>query len=285
MIDRRAIARQAITAALHMRRSAGYGLDHAICVYDLAGKLGVEVRFMDLPSMDGMYSAGSDPTIIVSSLRPPGRRAFTCAHELGHHSQGDGVRMDDLVEQWERPRFDPKEFMADCFAGELLMPKMAISKAFAVRGWPMNQCTPAQTLMVAGNFGVGYTTLIHHMRSALQVLSDAQAQALLKIKPRKAQDLLLGWEMPDPVWVVDTHWAGKAIDVEVGDAIFVCGGAEPEGMCIQKISDAENGRLFCVAQPGIGRLENGSAWSAFVRISRPGYVGRSVYRHWEEADD
>ncbi len=285
MIDRRAITRQATAAALRTRRSAGYGLDHAICVYDLAGKLGVEVWFMDLPSMEGMYSATSDPTIIVSSLRPPGRRAFTCAHELGHHSQGDGVRMDDLVEQWERPRFDPKEFMADCFAGELLMPKMAVSKAFAIRGWPIDRCTPAQALMVAGYFGVGYTTLIHHMRSALQVLPDSQARALLKVKPRKAQALLLGWEMPDPIWVVDTHWAGKTIDVEVGDAIFVHGGAEPEGMCIEKISDAENGRLFRAAQPGIGRLENGSAWSAFVRVSRRGYVGRSVYRHWEEADD
>ena len=175
--------------------------------------------------------------------------------------------------------------MADCFAGELLMPKMAVSKAFAVRGWPMDQCTPAQAFMVAGYFGVGYTTLIHHMRSALQVLPNAQARALLKFTPQKAQALLLGCEMSGRVWVIDTQWAGKAIDVEVGDAIFVLGGAEPEGMCIEKISDVENGRLFRTAQPGIGRLENGPAWSAFVRVSRRGYVGRSVYRHWEEADD
>ena len=101
MNNRRAIARQAMAAALRTRLSVGYGLDHAVCVYDLAEKLGVEVRFLDLPSMEGMYSSASGPTIIVSSLRPPGRRAFTCAHELGHHNRSDGVEIDELVEQWD----------------------------------------------------------------------------------------------------------------------------------------------------------------------------------------
>ena len=120
MNDRRAIARQSIAAALRTRLSVGYGLDHAVCVYDIAEKLGLEVRFLDLPTMEGMYSSASSPTIIVSSLRPPGRRAFTCAHELGHHNRSDGVEIDELVEQWYIPRFDPKEFAADCFAGALL---------------------------------------------------------------------------------------------------------------------------------------------------------------------
>ena len=168
MNDRRAIARQAMVAALRTRLSAGYGLEHAVCVYDLAEKLGVEVRFLDLPSMEGMYSSTASPTIIVSSLRPPGRRAFTCAHELGHHNRSNAVEIDELVEQWDRPRFDPREFAADCFAGALLMPKMAVSRAFAIRGWSMEDCTPEQAFMVAGYFSVGYTTLVHHLRSALQ---------------------------------------------------------------------------------------------------------------------
>ena len=66
MNDRRAIARQAIAAALRTRLSAGYGLDHAICVYDLAEKLGLEVRFLDLPSMEGTTIAKKPP----KSLRP-----------------------------------------------------------------------------------------------------------------------------------------------------------------------------------------------------------------------
>ena len=195
--------------ALRTRLSAGYGLDHAICVYDLAEKLGVEVRFLDVPSMEGMYTSASSPTIIVSSLRPPGRRAFTCAHELGHHNRSDGVEIDELVEQWDKPRFDSKEFAADCFAGALLMPKMAVSKAFAIRGWSMEECTPEQAFMVAGYFGVGYTTLVHHLRSALQTLPDTRAQALLKVSPRKAQSLLLGWQTPQ-----DRRRSGRPLDRE-----------------------------------------------------------------------
>ncbi|MDE0337624.1 MAG: ImmA/IrrE family metallo-endopeptidase [Caldilineaceae bacterium] len=285
MTDRRLTARRAVAAALRTRLKAGYGLDHAICVYDLAEKLGVEVRFLDLPSMEGMYSSASGPTIVISSLRPSGRQAFTCAHELGHHTRGDGVDIDEFVEQWEKPRFDPKEFAADCFAGALLMPKMAVSKAFSIRGWSTEECTPEQAVMVAGYFGVGYTTLVHHLRGALQVLPETRVQALLKVSPREAQSLLLGWQAPQNVVVVDAHWTGRAVDVEVGDLILVRGGAQSEGLCIEPSSDVEPGRLFKAIGPGIGRLEAGSTWSVFVRVSRRDYVGRALYRHWGEAED
>ena len=79
---------------------------------------------------------------------------------------------------------------------------------------------PEQAYTVAGYFGVGYTTLIYHLRGGLQVLPDTRAQALLKVSPRKAQSLLLGWQTSQTVVVVDTHWTGRAVDVEVGDLIF-----------------------------------------------------------------
>lgn len=282
MNSRQSIARKAMVAALRTRRSVDYGLDHAVCVYDLAEKLGVEVRFLDLPSMEGMYSSVPSPTIVISSLRPAGRRAFTCAHELGHHKWGDGEEIDELLEYWEKPRLDPKEFKADCFAGTLLMPKMAVSKAFADRGWQMEKCTPAQAFLISGYFGVGYTTLIHHMRSALHVLPSTRAQALLRVSPGKAQSRLLGFQTPHKVVEVDAYWTGRAVDVEVGDYIFCRGGAQPEGVCIEPSSDFEDGTLFRAARPGIGRLKASTTWSAFVRVSRRGFIGRSIFRHWEE---
>ena len=72
------------------------------------------------------------------------------------------------------------------------------------------------------------------------------------------------------------------MDVEEGNLIFVRGGAKPEGECIETSSDVEQGRLFRAVKPGIGRLEATTSWSAFVRVSRREYVGRSLYRHWEE---
>ena len=186
MADRRSIARRAAAAALRTRRSAGYGLTEPVCVYDLAERLGIEVRFVDIPSMEGMYLHSEfAPTILVSSLRPSGRRAFTCAHELGHYSNGDGTRVDELVEKRSRHLFEESEFAADCFAGILLMPKVAIDRAFALRKWKVHECNPGQFYLLSNYFGVGYSTLIHHMRSSLNILSAAQASALLKVKPRR----------------------------------------------------------------------------------------------------
>ena len=285
MMDRRAIARQAIAEALRMRLRAGYGLGDAICVYDLAQHLGVEVRFLDIPSMEGMYYSAPEPHIILSSLRPPRRRAFTCAHELGHHSRGDGTHLDKLVEQWERPQFDPNEFAANCFAGALLMPKMAVERAFALRKWRISECTPDQIYVVSNYFGVGYITLIRHLRSALLLLSGPRAEQLSKITPRRAQVLSLGWETSDTVWIVDRHWTGRPIDVEVDDFIFVYGQPRVEGRCTEHVADRDGGRLLRARQPGLGRLADSSGWSAYIRVSRRAFVGRNLFRHQEDADD
>ena len=75
MNDRRAIARQAIAAALRTRLSVGYGLDQAVCVYDLAEKLDLEVRFLDLPSMERhvlVCFQSYRHCLLVAPTRPPG---------------------------------------------------------------------------------------------------------------------------------------------------------------------------------------------------------------------
>ncbi len=284
--DRENIARKVVADALRMRKRAGNSLDESVCVYDLAEKLGVEVRFWDIPSMEGMYCNSGKPHIILSSLRPPGRRAFTCAHELGHHSRGDGTQLDELVEQRGRyRRFDPKEFAADCFAGALLMPKTAVERAFALRRWPIRECTPDQVYVISNYFGVGYTTLIHHLSVALSLISRSHADHLLKVKPRQAQTLALGWETSNTVWVVDRHWTGRPVDIEVGDLVFVHGQPALEGGCVEHVEDRKEGRLIRACQSGLGRLEDGSGWSAFVRVSRSSFIGRSIFRHLEEVDN
>ena len=272
-------------AALRMRSSVGSSLDEAICAYDLAERLGIEVRFADIPSMEGMYYRASDPAIILSSLRPSGRRAFTCAHELGHHNNGDGTSVDQLVEKPDRPGLDPKEFAADCFAGVLLMPRMAVQRAFAVRKWDIQECTPGQIWTVSNYFGVGYSTLVHHMRTGLRLLPDTHATALLKVNPRKAQAQALGWESQDTVWIVDCHWTGRAIDVEVADLVFVRGEPVYEGICLTHVQDMRDGRLFRAKQPGIGKFCNRDGWDVFARVSRRAFVGRSIFRHLEEENE
>ena len=192
MTGQKRIAQGAFAAALRMRKNAGYRLDEAICVYDLAEGLGIEVRFADIPSMEGMLYCSPEPVIIVSSLRPAGRRAFTCAHELGHFHYEDGTTIDDLVGKSDKAGYDPKEFIADCFAGALLMPKMAVEQAFAVRNWPVQNSTPSQIYIISGYFGVGYSTLINHLWKSLRLIPGSHAENLLKAGRRKAQSQALG---------------------------------------------------------------------------------------------
>ena len=98
--ERRRLALRASVAALRVRQKGQIAADDPCSVFDLADKLGVEVRFAALPSAEGVYSPGK-PVIVVSSLRPPGRQSFTCAHELGHHTYGHGEQFDEIVEDRE----------------------------------------------------------------------------------------------------------------------------------------------------------------------------------------
>ena len=85
------------------------------------------------------------------------------------------------------------------------------------------------------------------------------------------------------MWVVDTQWSGRAIDVEVGDLILAQGETDYEGGCLEGVEVSGNRRLFRACQPGLGKVCNASGWSAFVRVSRRAFVGRSTFRHLAEA--
>ena len=91
------------------------------------------MRFNNI-NMAGMYQRGLPPRIHLSA-RPLQRRAYNCAHELGHHVFGHGSSIDELREDAKsQPWDDPKEFLADTFAGFILMPIIGLRRAFSVRG-------------------------------------------------------------------------------------------------------------------------------------------------------
>lgn len=286
MERRRSLVMDAADAALRLRQSAGLGIWTPVCVYDVAEGLGLEVRFVDISSMEGMYCKVATPLILVSSLRPSGRQAFTCAHEIGHHIYKHGTRVDELVDRpIAKSRFDPEEFLADCFAGFFLMPKSAVSRAFATRGWDIRSCTPLQIYTIAGAFGVGYMTLIQHMSSTLNLLPRSRVNELERITPKQIRSAQLGRETREDLVLVDTQWDGRAIDIQVGDLVQLPADVVGEGMCVSLSEQGKEGLLFRGAVPGVGRFHQPSTgWSASVRVSRRGYVGRSIFRHLEEAD-
>ena len=145
--NRRALATQAMQAAAATRAKAKLDQVGPICIYGLCETLGVAVRFNNI-NMEGMYQRGIPPRIHLSARRPLPRRAYNCAHELGHHVFGHGSSIDELREDAKaQPWEDPKEFLADTFAGFVLMPIIGLRRAFAAGVLTMPRCARASVAL------------------------------------------------------------------------------------------------------------------------------------------
>ncbi|WP_244670188.1 MULTISPECIES: ImmA/IrrE family metallo-endopeptidase [Rhodoplanes] len=289
--NRRALATQAMQAAAATRAKAKLDQVGPICIYGLCETLGVAVRFNNI-NMEGMYQRGIPPRIHLSARRPLPRRAYNCAHELGHHVFGHGSSIDELREDAKaQPWEDPKEFLADTFAGFVLMPIIGLRRAFSVRGWTPETVTPAQMFTIACEFGVGYATLLTHLSAGVNMLSRGRAAALHRVTPKSLRMHILGALTPEPLIVTDRHRAAPTLDAEVKTLLLLPRGTEVAGdggLAFER--DLEGGRLFRAVKPGIFQAAAGD-WAVFVRIApiqknEPyGYIGLAQYRHLEEDPD
>ena len=270
-------------AAASLRAKHGIGAADALCPFDLAARLGVVVRFVALPSLEGMYTPGPPATILVSTNRPFGRRRYTCAHEIGHHVFGHGTRLDELGQD-EAQTWDPDEFLAQRFAASLLMPKFAVESAFARRHWIISRPTEDEVFVVAHELGVGYATLVRYLERVLNCITSPTAALLLKVQLRKLRSQIAGFEIKDDLVVLDEHWVGKPIDIEIGDVVLLPHRAKFEGNCAVVLSDPVP--YLAALAPGVGTVGFGRDLSSVaVRVSRRDYAGLAGYRHLEDSGD
>ena len=276
--------RQALRAALEIRKRAGKANSEPVCVFDLAESLGIEVKFFCGNSFEGMY-APTTQTVLVPSLRPPGRQAFTCAHELGHWYFKHGTRIEELKFLDLHYNRKPDEQLANLFAAHLLMPSWAVKQAFLRRGYEPRTCTALDVYKIRGQLGVGYSTLVKHLRSSLELIDSQQARTLLKTTPKQIRNTVLGGNRTRHLIVADRAWSNVPIDLQVGDMAILPAQVTVDGTSVyiadsQKIGLLVEGRL-----PGIARTESqDGSWATFIRVSRKNFEGRSIYRHLEDPD-
>jgi hypothetical protein len=220
-------------------------------------------------------------------LRPPGRQAFTCAHEFGHHVYGHGEQFDELVEDRQTARkFDEKEFIADCFAGALLMPKSADLKGLSARSLQAETAQAHELYGVSSWLGVGYTALLYHMNKVLGLLSADRLAILEKVRLPAIRKTILGQDRSEHLIVADDPWSGRAIDAQVSDLIMLPPAAQTEGSVLEVIRRDSQLCLAQAVQPGVGRvIQPGTNWVHFTRVSRKEFVGLARFRHLEEVQD
>ena len=95
--------KQSVKAALECRLKYRIALDAPCDVYDLITQHGLDLRFMEVTSLEGLYLVdGEAGQINVCANRPSGMQRFIAAHELGHHLFGHGAMIDRELDYKER---------------------------------------------------------------------------------------------------------------------------------------------------------------------------------------
>jgi Zn-dependent peptidase ImmA (M78 family) len=283
---RRELSLRAAAHAEHVRVKCDIGRTSALDPFQVAEMRGCEIRYMSLPSLEGVYSPTPKPVIVLGSQRPAGRRAFTCAHELGHHEFKHGARVEELNASRFQSYKDPDEFLAEMFGAFLLMSQGSIRRALKDRALRPDMIQPIQAFVLASYFGVGYSTLIEHMTWTLKLLQAKQRETLLKIQPKelKAQ---FGCAPQSEVIVVDDFWKNRAVDLEIGDILIIRKDVAIEnGPLLIPQGTIDRQQMFRAASRGYVRASlKDNEWAVNIRVASKHYQGLARYRFLDDPEE
>ncbi|MEX0661474.1 MAG: ImmA/IrrE family metallo-endopeptidase [Balneolaceae bacterium] len=272
----------ALITALRERKKFFGNTYLPFCLFDHVERQGLDIKFVDISSFEGMYSKEPGPLILLSSQRPHGRQYFNCAHEYGHHLFDHGMKVDELVKSKNTNKFDSKEFLVDTFAGFLLMPKTTVQQAFQKRSQTITSAKPIEYFKIASNLGVGYQTLLFHLYKSLRLLNKVEFEKRKKKTVKFIKKELLAQDFPGEVIFVDENWVGRPVDIQIDDVLVVEGEHKISGDLIEKIAVINERIIYKGSEVGIEKLIVENAGPIFLRVSRNKYIGFNKYKHLEE---
>ncbi|MCB1937406.1 MAG: ImmA/IrrE family metallo-endopeptidase [Nitrosomonas sp.] len=206
-----------VTAKALKTRKTFLGIDPhlPVCPYSLCEAMGFDLRFIKIPSFEGMY-IGNKNLILISAERPEGRKRFTCAHEIGHHVLKHGTVIDEILECGSNKQ---EEQEADFFASMLLMPSSAVNRTLLLYGITADSITPVDAYTLSKYFGVSYQAFVTHLYINLRLIPYRHYQKLIASKLSNIRHSIRGLEVKSQVFNIGNWWDEKAIELEVGDHI------------------------------------------------------------------
>jgi len=282
-MNRRTLILDGAQAASDVRDQLGLDLIAPVDPYAIAEDLGIRVRFLPV-SMEGFYQKGSPPRIMLSALRPLARKAFTCAHEVGHHWFGHGSTIDELKSDDREDSDIPEEILANAFAAFLLMPTIAMRRAFNSRGWKPATANPMQILTIASEFGVGYETLFTHLSVTLSDMPHGVRNELSKWTPQRIRKRLLGHDDADGLVILDDKQQATSVDLDEGYALAVPTGAGVSGAALIERQSIEGFDIYDAVARGRATITT-AAWQTEARVAPAKFVGAANYRFLEDPDE
>lgn len=273
-------ATQISTKALKIRKlHLGAAPHQPICPYALCEAMGIDVRFVNIPSFEGMYIAEQN-LILISADRPEGRKRFTCAHEIGHHVLGHGTVIDEILESGSNKE---EEDEADYFASIILMPASAVTRALQQYRKGADGLLSNDAYILSQYFGVSYQALLGHMCFNLRLITYKRYQDLKKINLKDIRRSICGIVTNNQVVSVGAWWEEKAIDIEVGDYIVSQTKLEVDGPSILAEVSGSQPHTYQAVSPGITRVHD-KEWSSFLKISKHKFQGLYQYKYDEDCE-
>ena len=268
-----------VTAKALKTRKTFLGIDPhlPVCPYSLCEAMGFDLRFIKIPSFEGMY-IGNKNLILISAERPEGRKRFTCAHEIGHHVLKHGTVIDEILECGSNKQ---EEQEADFFASMLLMPSSAVNRTLLLYGITADSITPVDAYTLSKYFGVSYQAFVTHLYINLRLIPYRHYQKLIASKLSNIRHSIRGLEVKSQVFNIGNWWDEKAIELEVGDHIVSSKTLSVDGPQILKHIPNSQKIIYMATAPGITRIFSGD-WSCFLKASQHKFQGLYQYKYEEE---
>jgi Zn-dependent peptidase ImmA (M78 family) len=225
-----------------------------VVIIDAALELNILVHIMKISSVEGIWCK-EKRAIVLTSLRSPGRRFFTCAHEMAHCHFNHGSHIDELLKESATADDSPEERLANQTAGYLLMPPFAVPSALKVRNWKPETLTSEQAYRLASFFGVSYGGLLNHMYYALQTIKQTVFSRLSEIPAKSIRAKLCPHTNTPHLTVVDSFWNERPVDLDVGHAVLLPPGAIYSQNLLEKLDCPDAEGIVCLArEAGVGHL-------------------------------
>ncbi|MBF5094226.1 ImmA/IrrE family metallo-endopeptidase [Azospirillum sp. INR13] len=282
-MNRRMLILDGAQAASDTRDRLDLDLITPIDVYAVAEAMGIRIRFLPV-SMEGFYRKGVPPCIMLSAFRPLARKAFTCAHEIGHHWFGHGSTIDELKGDDRQDSEIPEEVLANAFAAFMLMPTIGVRRAFNSRGWSPATVNPLQVLTIASEFGVGYDTLLTHLSMTLNDMPRNVRAELGKWTPQRIRKRILGDDDAEGLVILDDRQRSAGVDLEEGYALAVPANATVSGHVLTPRQSIEGFDVYNAVGRGRATITT-SCWQIEARVAPASFIGPAKYRFLEDPDE
>lgn len=260
----------ALRAAFETRKMLGYSLREPVNAFEIGTRVGLDIRFLDCPSLEGMYLRQGRPRIFLPNRghRPRGRLSFTCAHEIGHHRLGHGTTADRYFEDGNADHErNSEEECADVLAAHLLMPRLTVIESFKRRGLEISSPSAIDCFRISQELSVGLTALVNQLCYGLGLIKHDVAKQLKKSRPKALRESLWAPSASSDLLVVDCRWSASIVDIAIGDYIAVSGDFDRTGFNLDGTSEQTNSEVYVATKRGVFTLNTEAGHAIEVRVS------------------